>query len=126
MEMCKGRRLKLVHFDEYCLIPLYRNQNHRTSHNPIMFIILLSLSYLTTTIGVAGSDLFKVKQHLATFPYKYIWNLCTTYLTVLITFLVLVNIPLKKWRCGANFFFFFFFLSNRGVFLCLQILLNGV
>ena len=25
-----------------------------------------------------------------------------------LTFLVLVSIPLKKWRCGAIFFFFFF------------------
>ena len=35
-----------------------------------------------------------------------------------LTFLVLVSIPLKKWRCGANFFFFFFFLSavkSRGI-----------
>ena len=34
-----------------------------------------------------------------------------------LTFLVLVSIPLKKWRCGANFLFFFFLsaVKSRGI-----------
>ena len=34
-----------------------------------------------------------------------------------LTFLVLVSIPLKKWRCGANFYFLFFLsaVKSRGI-----------
>ena len=32
-----------------------------------------------------------------------------------LTFLVLVSIPLKKWRCGANFYFYFFLSAVKSL-----------
>ena len=45
-----------------------------------------------------------------------------------LTFLVLVSIPLKKWRCGANFFFFFFFKRGQiaGYSYAYKYVFNGV
>ena len=34
-----------------------------------------------------------------------------------LTFLVLVSIPLKKWRCGANFLFFLSAVKSRGILM---------
>ena len=45
-----------------------------------------------------------------------------------LTFLVLVSIPLKKWRCGANFLFLFFFKRGQiaGYSYAYKYVFNGV
>ena len=45
-----------------------------------------------------------------------------------LTFLVLVSIPLKKWRCGANFFIFFVFKRGQiaGYSYAYKYIFNGV